>query len=85
MRYIMVERIDKTYGRQAYDEYAFPDGTTNDEIETDKELCDAFDDFVNAIPTSVIIADGNDVGCYLENCEWWFYDLEEKEFWGIEA
>lgn len=83
MRIIAVEMIDKIYGRSRYDVYEFPDNTTNDEIATDKELCDAFDEFVNEIPTSVIKADGHDVDECIDACEWWFYDItdmyEEEE------
>lgn len=78
MRIIEVERIDKIYGRSTYDVYEFPDNITNDEIATDKELCDAFEDFVNEIPTSVIKADGHSVDEYIDACEWWFYDIIDE-------
>lgn len=75
MRIIAVERIDKTYGRNTYDTYEFPDNTTNDEIATNEELLNAFEEFVNVIPTSVCRADGHTVDEYLDACEWWFYDI----------
>jgi hypothetical protein len=78
MRIIAVERIDKTYGRTEYDTYGFPDGTTDDEIATDELLCDAFEEFVNVIPTSVCRADGHTVDEYLDACELWFYDITEE-------
>ena len=79
MRYIRVERIDKTYGRTECDTYEFPNEMTNDDIATEEGLCDEFDNFVNKISTSTIVADGHSVEDYLENCEWWFYDLDEEE------
>jgi hypothetical protein len=78
MRIIAVERIDKIYGRRTYDTYEFPDNTTNDEIATNKELCDAFDEFVNEIPTSVVKADGHTVDECIDACEWWFYDITDE-------
>ena len=78
MRIIAVEMIDKIYGRSRYDTYEFPDNVTNDEIATDKELCDAFEDFINEIPTSVIKADGHNVDEYIDACEWWFYDITDE-------
>ena len=78
MRIIAVERNDKTYGRTTFDTYEFPDNTTNDEIATNKELCDAFDKFMDAISTDTIKADGHDINEYIEGCEWWFYDITEE-------
>ena len=78
MRIIAVERNDKTYGRTTYDTYEFPDNITNDEIATNKELCDAFEEFVNVIPTSICRADGHSVDEYLDGCEWWFYDITDE-------
>ena len=78
MRIIAVERIDKTYGRSTYDTYEFPDNTTNDEIATNEELLNAFEEFVNVIPTSVCRADEHTVDEYLDACEWCFYDITDK-------
>lgn len=78
MRIIAVEMIDKVYGRSRYDTYEFPDNVTDDEIATDKELCDAFDEFVNEIPTIVIKTDGHDVDECIDACEWWFYDITNE-------
>lgn len=78
MRIIAVERIDKTYGRSTYDTYEFPDNITNDEIATNKELCDAFEDFVNVISTDTVKADGHDICEYVDACEWWFYDIIDE-------
>ena len=82
MRCIVVERIDKTYGRTESDTYGFPDGTTDDEIATDELLCDEFERFVNVIPTSVVLADGHKVADVIDGCSWWFYDITEEEFRG---
>lgn len=78
MRIIAVERFDRTYGRSTYNTYEFPDNTTDDEIATNEELINAFEEFVNETPTSVCKADGHSVDEYLDGCEWWFYDITEE-------
>ena len=80
MRYIEVERVDETYNRVEYEQYCFPDSMTNDDIACGDLLIEDFEEFVNDISVDTIKADGNNVDDYIENCGWWFYEIDPEAY-----
>ena len=82
MRYIEVERIDETYNRVEYEQYCFPDSMTDDDIACDDLLIEDFEEFMNDIDTSNMT--DKEIDEYIDNCGWYFYEIDEEEYYGTE-